>query len=220
MLLYFHKKSQDKHNDLLHRKDSVSAELAAKYITYSLLTNAVVLLVFMGPLLIFSAQNYETLKTLAYDKFPQLLVHLEQETRWLYFFSVSSFFAILAFSALWTYKACKDMTASLNKIQHHMRHVFHDNGLSHPFDVNEQDVLKNFIANYESFIYHLKESTQSELSLLEKLNLDPSRKDSYKAWLDLIQMKKDRLGMEAPVAPLTILNGEASDESERQRHVS
>ncbi len=220
MLLYFHRKSQNKHEDLHRKQSAVAEDVIRQYVTYSVITNGAVLLIFFFPLLLFYYQNYETLKSIAYESFPQLLVHLEQETTWLLFFSGICFLSILVFSAFWTYKFCADITASLKHIQDHMKNIFSPLGLKASVDVQETDSLKNFSSHYESFVYNLKEETQTELMLLEKLNIDPSRKDAYKAWLDLIQIKKERLGLPQKPLKLIISNGASSGEAEHPRRVS
>lgn len=220
MLLYFHKKTQDRHHDHAHQEGPVAQELIYKYISYSIATNGIVLIIFLAPLLWFYNQNYETVKSVAYDAFPTLLVHLEQETRWLMFFSALCFLSILGFSAIWTYRTCKDLSASLNKIQDHMKGVFTSHGLKHDFEVAEEDALKNFASSYESFVYNLKEETLTELYLLEKLNVDPSRTNAHKAWMDLIQIKKDRLGMSSQKLKLIISTASGSDAAAPPRRVS
>lgn len=220
MLLYFHKQSQNKHQDLHRKQNAVSENVIRHYVFYSLITNGAVLLIFFLPLLLFYYQNYETLKSIAYDSFPQLLVHLEQETTWLMFFSGVCFISILAFSAFWTYKFCSDITYSLKAIQNHMKNVFTPFGLKSSIEIQETDSLKNFSSHYESFVYHLKEETQTELALLEKLNIDPSRKDAYKAWLDLIQMKRERLGIPTKSIKLVTSNDASTDGSEHPRRAS
>jgi hypothetical protein len=220
MLLYFHKKSQTQHRDLGKKSSLMPNDLVQKYMSYTLVTNACVLLIFFIPLMFFYSQNYETMKLIAYETFPQLLVHLEQETTWLIFFSGVCFLSILCFSALWTFKMCKDVTNSLSKIQGHMRNVYSHQGLKTSFHVNETETLKTFVSSYESFIYNLKEDTEAELQLIEKLNIDPLRKDSFQAWKELIAMKKNRLGLEEEQLKLIISNDASPDESGHPRRVS
>ena len=220
MLLYFHKKSQTKHPDLYRKQSAVAEGVVRQYVFYSLITNGAVLFIFFLPLLLFYYQNYETLRSLAYDSFPQLLVHLEQETAWLLFFSGVCFLSILAFSAFWTYKFCADITHSLKHIQNHMKSIFSPLGLKTSVEIQETDSLKNFASHYESFVYNLKEEALAELALLEKLNIDPSRKDAYKAWLDLIQIKKERLGIQEKSAKLTVVNDASSGEAAHPRRAS
>ncbi|MNL44819.1 hypothetical protein D3C87_1674190 [compost metagenome] len=80
------------------------------------------------------------------------------------------------------------------------------------------DDFRDLSMTYDYFYRALKANTETELKLLEKLSIDPSNREAYAAWKQLLSEKRARLGIEEEF----ILNENVASlsESRSKRHVS
>ncbi len=190
-----------------------------KYARSMLLAIAGGSLLFFTPVYYFLNQNYALFTDLAFDVSPQLVAHLEREVHWLLIFMLTSLISIAAVTFYLSMQMTKNIMIPLTAINKHMQQLVLGIWNAPEIDLDSQKEFKDLSMTYDYFHRTLKAATDSELKLLEKINVDPQNREAYRAWKQLISEKRARLGYEA-LQDATIESVEVSNVSDLKRHAS
>lgn len=151
-------------------------------------------LLFYGPMLYFLQQNYKLLSDLAYDVHPKMLVHLEQELRWIYFFSGASLLFILGFSFWIGITLTRRLIEPVIAIERHMQELVAGRWYIPDFSSRNPE-FRELSLTYEYFYRALKNMTQEELKLLDQIAVDEKHREAWGTWKELINLKRRRIGL-------------------------
>lgn len=199
-----------KKNLILHRT------FQYKYTWYIITAVAGGTLLFLLPAFYFISQNYDLFKTLAYEYQPGIVSHLERELLWLKVFMFLGF-AIISLTAFGLgVRMTKTLISPLIRLEKHMRQLMLGNWYISNIKHSSEDDFRDITMTYDYFHRSLRANTESELKLLEKLTIDPQNREAYAAWMELMTIKRSRLGMHQE----TIYHDEVSTVSAPQRRVS
>ncbi len=197
----------------------VGTEFRSRFVLFSITATTGALAFFFIPLCLFLYQNYTSFKNLAFDIHPQVITNLEQETFWLMLFALVSCISLISLVAFWTYQMTRELTSPLHRVQSHMLKVIQGD-LSEPLEVQEKEILQDYLKGYEALIQFFQIEYRMELDYLRRLHVDPQNRDAYKAWRNLIDIKEQRLGMKKPRDFSVISNAEVFGESDSERRAS
>lgn len=164
-----------------------------KYCWYMVTAVAGGAIVFLLPSYFFISQNYELFVKLAYDTYPQLVQHLEREVVWLKAFLGISFAFLIGMTLLLSVRMTKNLLSPLINIEKHMHQLMR--GQWNTPNLPEHDDFKEFGMTYDYFYRALKANTETELELLQKLNIDPQNREAYASWKHLLAAKQALLGI-------------------------
>jgi hypothetical protein len=153
-------------------------------------------LVFMIPAWYFSHQNFSIFKALAYDVQPDLIVHLEREIQWLKGFLVACLALMAIFSVSMAYRIINAILGPLIGLENHMRKVALGDWKNEDFHQRSEDDFRSLATTYSYLYRSLRAQNEADLRQLEKLSIDPHRREAHMAWQTLIQTKRTQLGLE------------------------
>ncbi len=176
-------------------------------------------LLFFAPVYYFLNQNYSLFTDLAFDVSPQLVAHLEREVHWLLIFMLTSLVSIAAVTFYLSMQMTKNIMIPLTAINKHMQQLMLGIWSAPEIDIETQKEFKDLSVTYDYFHRTLKASTDAELKLLEKINVDPQNREAYRAWKQLISEKRARLGYEV-LQETNLESVEVSNVSGLKRHAS
>lgn len=221
MLLGYRKAPLDSKRFIKRRHHIIGAQFRKRFVLLSVFATGGTLAIFFVPLCLFLNQNYSSFQSLAYDIHPQILQNLENETTWLVMFALISFVALITLVGLWTHQMTRQLSIPLEKVQKHMLSVIGGN-LAEPFDIQDKEILKDYLKGYEALVHFLNVEQRLELDYLRRLNIDAQERDAYKAWKSLIELKEARLGMRSEMGTqIRIISNDAlSDEADSERRAS
>lgn len=151
------------------------------------------ILIFIGPLWYFQNQNYQVFMTLARDSAPQLLEHLERETFWLIGFSLFSLVSLFVLTTWVTLRMTSNIIGPLISMERHMWKVTTGDWSSDDFRIRADDDFRELAETYSYLYRSLRAQAASEIKLLERVVVDPSQKDSYNAFMTLMNLKKTQM---------------------------
>lgn len=151
------------------------------------------ILIFIGPLWHFQNQNYQVFMTLARDSAPQLLEHLERETFWLIGFSLFSLVSLFVLTTWVTLRMTSNIIGPLISMERHMWKVTTGDWSSDDFRIRADDDFRELAETYSYLYRSLRAQAASEIKLLERVVVDPSQKDSYNAFMTLMNLKKTQM---------------------------
>lgn len=189
-----------------------------KYSWYMITAIVGATLLFLLPAYFFITQNYELFKSLAYDTHPNLVSHLEREVTWLKVFLGVSVVFLCGVTLFLSIRMTKNLLSPLVSMERHMHQLMLGQWHIPDYAMPVDDDFRDLSMTYDYFYRALKANTETELKLLEKLSIDPSNREAYAAWKQLLSEKRARLGIEEEF----ILNENVSSlsESRAKRQVS
>lgn len=151
------------------------------------------ILIFLGPLWYFQNQNYQVFMSLARDSAPQLLEHLERETYWLIGFSLFSLISLFVLTSWVTLRMTSNIIGPLISMERHMWKVTTGDWSSEDFRIRADDDFRELAETYSYLYRSLRAQAASEIKLLERVVVDPSQKDSYNAFMTLVNLKRTQM---------------------------
>ena len=169
-------------------------ESASKSISYFLFATTILFIFLASPFLYYSNQNFEFFKTLALEKSPTLLSHIEREQIW---FNILTFVLLTSLCLTNWYFATRfvrNFRGQVQSFDRHLKHLIRGEWYTPALRVRHNDDFKDLVEQYGYFYRSLQAMTKAEIQLLEKMNIDPSQRENYIVWKTLIQQKKSRLG--------------------------
>ncbi len=152
-------------------------------------------LLFFIPIIYFVHQNYNVFRDLAFDLQPQLVRHLEREVLWLKAFMLLSLIIISVVTYVFISKITQKMMRTLVEMEEHMRQLLIGKWSIPHFESETDEDIKELSLTYDYLYRSLKVNTENELRILEKINVDPQNREAHAAWKNLIELKKQRLGI-------------------------
>ncbi len=155
-------------------------------------------LMFFLPTVYFLEQNYSVFRELAFDLQPQLVRHLEREILWLKTFMGLSLVVLTVITYFFIKKITHNMMRTLVEMEEHMRHLLSGQWNVPHFEAHNDDDIKELSMTYDYLYRSLRVNTETELKLLEKINVDPNNREAYAAWKNLMELKRQRLGQNDP----------------------
>lgn len=182
-------------------------------------------LLFFLPTLYFIQQNYELFSGIALDTAPQLMSHLERETKWLFNFMTISLVTVATVTFYLSLRMTKNIMSPLGVINKHMSKLMVGAWNTPEISIRDEDEFKDLALTYDYFHRALKAVAESELKSLEKLNIDPQNREAFRIWKQLMEEKRARLGYshlddqalnEGQIIDLVV----KSNEADSKRHVS
>ena len=182
-----------------------------KYVYYLVLTMAGLALFFYGPAMYFISQNYKLLTSLAYETHPSLVNNLEHETQWIWLFAGASFLGIIGLTFWIAITLTQHLIEPVIAIEKHMRELVMGRWDVPDFNP-EYAEFKELALTYEYLFRSLKTMTEEELKLLNLVVVDRNHKDAWGAWLYLVNMKRQRLGLVAFNPVIGVSTSEADSE--------
>jgi len=153
-------------------------------------------LMFFVPVFYFMEQNYSIFRNLAFDLQPQLVRHLEREVLWLKAFMALSLAFLTFVTFVFVSRITKNMMKTLVEMEEHMRQLLIGQWSIPHFESQNDEDIKELSMTYDYLYRSLKVNTEIELKMLEKINVDPQNREAYAAWKNLIELKRQRLGLE------------------------
>ncbi len=188
------------------------------YTSYLTLTVSGASLLAFGAVFYFLNQNFQIFMSLAFDTHPGLVQHLEREVTWLKIFIMISFVLIMVTTMILTLRMTQKLIGPLSKMERHLRKLTQGQWDIADLNSPERD-FNELLATYDYFYRALRMTTESELELLSKLNVDPANREAYAAWKNLLESKSRRLGIKPKViqsAPNAVAEEPASKPSQRR----
>jgi hypothetical protein len=170
----------------------------------------------MLPAWYFSNQNFSIFKSLAYDVQPDLIAHLNREILWLKGFLLVCLSMMAVFSFSMAYRMTNAILGPLIGLENHMRKVALGDWKSEDFVQRSEDDFRSLATTYSYLYRSLRAQNESDLKQLEKLSIEPHRREAFMAWQSLIQTKRAQLGLETKSNDL----GEEISSAPQKRHVS
>jgi hypothetical protein len=82
-------------------------------------------------------------------------------------------------------------------MESHMRQLIKGEWNSKDYSLATSNDFKDLSMTYDYLLHTLKTMTEVELESLSRMRLDPNDKEAYTAWIDLINIKRKRLGLES-----------------------
>jgi hypothetical protein len=161
-----------------------------------LLSISVSVLLISSPFIYLANQNFRFFQNLSMEKSPSLLTHLEREQLW---FNVLTGFLLIALCiANWWFasKLVRNFRSQVRAFDRHLKHLIRGEWSIPSLRVRENDDFKDLVDQYGYFYKSLQAMTKAEIQLLEKMRSDPSHRENYNVWKQLLQQKKSRLGYE------------------------
>lgn len=186
-----------------------------KYVYYLVMTMMGASLFFFIPALYFLTQNYDLITQLAYDTHPSLVQNLEREVHWMWFFSGFSVLAIVGLTFWIALMLTQRLIEPVVAIEKHMRELVMGRWNIPDFNPRYAE-FKELTLTYEYLYRSLKTMTEEELRILDQIVVDPHQKEAWGTWLELVNLKRKRLGYPV-INPETAALPAATDP---QRHVS
>lgn len=166
-----------------------------KYCWYMITAVAGGAILFLLPAYFFVNQNYELFKSLAYDTHPSFVAHLEREVTWLQIFLAASFVFLTGVTLFLSIRMTKNLLSPLVTMERHMHQLMLGQWHIPDYHLPDDDDFRELGMTYDYFYRALKANTETELKLLEKLNIDPQNREAYAAWKHLVAEKRARLGI-------------------------
>ena len=197
----------------------VSRSFQYKYVWYFMTALGGAALMFILPSYFFMQQNYDLFKSLAYDTQPLLVSHLERELTWLTFFMGASIACLLGVTVFLSVRMTKNLLLPLIRMEKHMHQLMLGHWTIPDFDIDEQEDFRELSMTYDYFYRSLKATTENDLKLLEKIQVDSQNREAYAALRHLIKEKRNRLGLEDQ-EKLNLENVVALNEFDQKRRVS
>lgn len=179
------------------KQDAGSAYQAfrTKYILYLIVATVGSLLIFILPTIFFIKQNYKIFETLAYDVHPQLLIHLDREYEWLLGFMVISVLALCLFGLWIGIRITNAVIQPLNSMENHMKQVIVGNLETSEFrQTQASEDLQSLFDTYNYLYKSLRAQTTLDIRSLQKIVVDPSHREAYQIWKNLLQNKQEQVG--------------------------
>lgn len=161
-------------------------------------------LFFYGPAIYFVSQNYKLMTSLAYETHPSLIRHLERETQWIWLFAGGSLLGIIGLTFWIAVTLTRHLIEPVIAIEKHMRELVMGRWDVPDFNP-EYAEFKELTLTYEYLFRSLKTMTEEELKLLDHVVVDRNHKDAWGAWLYLVNMKRQRLGLD-PLNPSIVIS--------------
>ncbi len=158
-------------------------------------------LLFFLPSVYFLEQNYTVFRDLAFDLQPQLVRHLEREILWLKAFMTLSVVVLAVITYTFISKITRNMMKTLVEMEEHMRQLLIGRWNIPHFESQNDEDIKELSMTYDYLYRSLKVNTEIELKLLEKINVDHHNREAYAAWKNLIDLKRQRLGLNEQIPP-------------------
>lgn len=158
---------------------------------------------FLAPTWYFLSQNYIIFDRLARQAEPQLLQHLQREILWLAGFSIFSLIA-LGIVTVWVgLKMTANIVGPLISMERHIWKVTTGDWSTKDFRIRAEDDFRDLAEAYSYLYRSLKAQAESELQLLEKLQVETEHRDSLSALSGLIDLKKKQMNLRPPLVPVT-----------------
>ena len=152
----------------------------------------------------FTQQNQAVFKDLAFDIYPNMVKHIERESKWLLILLGLSFAAI-GVSTMWiARRMTSHLIEPLVEMEKHMRHLIVGEWEKSGYRFSESKDFKDLSITYDYLLNTLKSVTEQELEMLVRMRLDPRDKETFHTWSELINQKRKRLGL----APITVTSAE------------
>lgn len=176
------------------------------------------LLLFLLPSYYFISQNYQIFVRLASDVRPGLMSHLERELGWLFLFM--SVGAVSVVGVTWAFAArlSRGLLEPVHRLEHRLQELASGEWFHADEELPGEHDYRPLVITFNDLNRSLHEKTKNELQILEKLNVDPARREAHALWLSLIERKRNSLGLEAPKKSNEISS--ESSEAEPWRRVS
>ena len=148
------------------------------------------LLLFVLPSWYFLNQNYEIVNGIASKVAPQLIEHLQREQQWLIGFSIFSVFSLFVLTTWVSLKMTGNIVGPLISMERHMWKVTTGDWSANDFRIRAQDDFRELADAYSYLYRSLKAQSESELKLLQKINIDASQKRFFQCPCDLDRTQK------------------------------
>jgi len=155
---------------------------------------------FMGVAYYQLQQNYDIFNKLAFDSSPELVAHLEREMQQFTLFFISTLVSIFALCLLIGLRFTGNVIKPLIQIERHMKKVTQGDWSSPDFVYRSDDDLIDLLVTYSYLYRSLRAHTETEIKMLEKLDIDPDNRESMTLWTTLIQQKKSQLNLAKPLS--------------------
>jgi hypothetical protein len=164
-----------------------------KYVYYLVMTMTGLALFFYIPTIYFLSQNYDLIAQLAYDTHPSLVESLEREVHWIWMFAGASLLVITGLSFWIALTLTQRLIEPVVAIEKHMRELVMGRWNVPDFNPGYEE-FKELTFTYEYLYRSLKTMTEEELKLLDQIVVDPHHREAWGTWIELVNLKRKRLG--------------------------
>lgn len=151
---------------------------------------------------------------------PNLLIHLERETMWLAGFAAFSLLSLFVLTTWVTLRMTSNIIGPLISLERHMWKVTTGDWSSEDFRIRADDDFRELADTYSYLYRSLRAQAAAEIKLLERMVVDPSQKDSYNAFITLMNLKRTQMSRELQAINLDIPKTSSPHEAPGRRHVS
>ncbi len=176
------------------------------------------LLVFLLPAYYFISQNYQIFLRLASDVRPGLMAHLERELSWLFFFLLAGGISVIAVTWAFASRLSRGLIHPIQKIENRLKGLALESTAQPDEELPNESDYRSLVLSFNDLNRSLIQKTREDLEILEKLNIDPARREAHSLWLSLINRKRRILGLSENDG--TNVNAEESSEVVPLRRVS
>lgn len=149
-----------------------------------------------GPFIYITNENFNFFQSLSIESSPTLLTHLEREQRWFNLIAIGLLVAIGFSNWRFGMKLLRNFRGQMFALDRHLKHLVRGEWFVPPLRVRKDDDFKDVVEQYSYFYKSIQAITKTEIQTLEQMNIDPSQRETYLLWKNLINQKKARLGYE------------------------
>lgn len=180
-------------NHALH----LNKRFQSRYVTLLTASLLISSALFLCAAFYFTQQNQTLFKNLAFDIYPNMVKHIERESKWLLILLSLSFGAI-GVSTMWIAKRMTShLIEPLVEMEKHMRHLITGEWEKSGYRFSESKDFKDLSITYDYLLNTLKSVTEQELEMLLRMRIDPHDKETFHNWSELINQKRKRLGLDS-----------------------
>lgn len=174
-----------------------------KYLQILVGSLALGLLAFVVPAIFFINQNYKIFTQMAFNMAPQIVDQLLKEENWIYFLFAVSCICLLSFFTYIVLRMTSKLVGPLMAVDRHMKKVIHGDFSMSGLKMRQDDELKDILKTYDHLYQSLRHQIQQDINTLKKLHIEPSDRESYTQWKNMISRKEKQIGnMESKVVSL------------------
>ncbi len=193
--MWFHQGLKHVHTSTYRKRGSffVDREFQLRYVLIVMASGFLGAAFSLIPLYYFLEQNYNIFFELAFKAAPGIIDQLNREQTWIRIFSLSSFFSMVVFFSFVAYRMTSRIVGPLKVLRNHLKQITRGNWRLNPIKVRDADEFQDLVEAYNYFYSSYRKMIQRDLQRLKTLNIDPSNRDAYLAWNQMLEEKNRQL---------------------------
>lgn len=141
-------------------------------------------------------QNYQFFINQALIHSPGILSHIERERNWAFLFLFVSGLAIVVVNLILILRLIRRFSLPATELHQHLMQLSRGRWFVTPIEPESSVEFRSLFNEYNYFYKSLQTITAAEISLLEKIPIDPNNREAMAILNQLISDKKNRLGVE------------------------